>query len=163
MKRDRLILNGFTLLGFILLPIALYRKPRKDWIIVFLLKTLISGFLGNIVASKKYLEFPVRHIPEAFKSSVVYDYLLFPLLCVFYNQTTFHSKLSGIVSQAFLYSMPMTGIEYILEKKTNLIKYNTWKWYYTLFSLAGTFMIVRGAIAVIRKLSSTEPDKLENG
>jgi hypothetical protein len=77
---------------------------------------------------------------------------------VFYNQTTYRSKLPGIISQAFMYSLPMTGIEYILEKKTNLIKYNTWKWYYTLFSLVGTFLFVRGSIAVIRKYTNTESD-----
>jgi hypothetical protein len=156
-KRDKLILFGLTLFGLILLPVGLSRRPRKDWIIVFLLKTLISGFLGNVIAATKSLEFPIRLFPKAFKSSVVYDNLLFPLLCLFYNQTTYRSKLSGIISQAFIYSVPMTWIEYIFEKKTNLVKYNSWKWYYTLFSLTGTFLIVRGIIGFIRKITQTEP------
>ena len=120
--KDKLILYGLTLFGFILFPFAFKKEPKKDWIIVFLLKTLISSLLGNIIASKRLLEFPVRFFPSAFKSSVLYDNLLFPLLGVFYNQTTYKSKLFGIISQSFVYSIPMTVIEYFLEKKTNLIK-----------------------------------------
>ncbi|MDP4084424.1 MAG: CBO0543 family protein [Bacillota bacterium] len=156
-KRYKLILYVLTLFGIILLPVGLKRKPRKDWIIVFLLKTLISSFVGNVIAATKTLEFPVRLFPKAFKSSVLYDILLFPLLCLFYNQTTYKSKLIGIISQEFMYSLPMTWIEIILEKKTNLIKYNSWKWYYTLFSLTGTFLLVRGVIGYIRKITLTEP------
>jgi hypothetical protein len=139
------------------MPNVLKREPKKDWIIVFLLKCLVSGFLGSIIAGKKLLEFPVRLFPFAFKSSVVYDNLLFPLLCVFYNQTSYQSKLSSMIAQAFLYSLPMTGIEYILEKKTNLIKYNKWTWYYTLITLTGTFLFVRGVMGYIRKITLSKP------
>lgn len=149
--RDKLILYGLTLFGIVLFPFAFKKEPKKDWIIVFLLKTLISSFFGNIIASTKLLEFPVRLFPIAYKSSVLYDFLLFPLLCVFYNQTTYKSKLISIVSQAFAYSIPMTAIEYFLEKKTNLIRYYKWKWHYTLFSLVVTFLFVRGAMGYIRK------------
>lgn len=156
-KKDKLILYALTLVGFILLPIGLKKEPKKDWIIVFLLKALISGFFGNIIASTKTLEFPVRLFPKAFKSSVVYDNLLFPLLCLFYNQTTYKSKLTGIILQALIYSLPMTWIESIFEKKTSLIKYNSWKWYYTLFTLTGTFLLVRGVMGYIRQVTETEP------
>jgi hypothetical protein len=151
--RDKLILYGLTLFGIVLFPFAFKKQPKKEWIIVYLLKTLVSSFLGNIIASTNLLKFPVRLFPKAFKSSVLYDFLLFPLLCVFYNQTTYKSKLPGIVSQAFIYSIPMTVIEYFLEKKTNLIKYCKWKWHDTLFSLVVTFLFVRGAIEYIRKTS----------
>lgn len=151
--RDKLILYGLTLFGFILFPFAFKKEHKKDWIIVFLLKTLVSNFLGNIIASKKLLEFPVRFFPSAFKSSVLYDILLFPLLCVFYNQTTYKSKLTSIISQSLIYSIPMTVVEYFLEKKTNLIKYYKWKWQYTLLSLVGTFLFVRGFISYIRRIT----------
>jgi len=154
--KDKLILYFLTVAGFTMLPFALKKEPKKDWIIVFLLKTLISGFLGNIIAAKQLLTFPVRLLPKAFKSSVIYDNLLFPLMCVFYNQTTYKSKPGGMILQALLYSLPMTGIEYILEKRTNLIKYIKWKWYYTLFSLIGTFLLVRAIIGYIRVLTRTE-------
>lgn len=155
--KDRSMLYGLYLLGLVLLPFALKKEPKKDWIIVFLFKTLLSGFLGNIIAAKKLLEFPIRLFPKAFKSSVLFDNLLFPLLCVYFNQSTYKSRLVGIITQAFIYSLSITGIEYIFEKKTNLIKYNTWRWYYTFFSLTGTFLFVRGTIAYIRKITHTEP------
>ncbi|RBW67319.1 CBO0543 family protein [Bacillus taeanensis] len=154
--REKLILYGLSILGLLCLPFALKRQPRKDWMIVFLLKTLISGFLGNIIAAKKWIEFPIRLFPKAFHSSVLYDNLLFPLLCVYYNQTTYRSKTLGMILQAFLYSAPMTAIEYWVERKTDLIDYKKWTWYYTFFSLAGTFLFVRGTIGWIRKTSPTE-------
>jgi hypothetical protein len=156
--REKLILYGLSIFGFILLPITLRKEPKKDWIIVFLLKTLLSGFLGNIIAANKLVEFPVRLFPKAFKSSIVYDWLLFPLMCVFYNQTTYKSKMPNIILQALFYSIPMTIVEYILERKTNLIKYRKWKWYYTLLSLFVTFLSVRGAIGFIRRITQSELD-----
>jgi hypothetical protein len=58
-----------------------------------------------------------------------------------------------------VYSLLMTRIEVILEKKTNLIKFNTWKGYYFWLSLIGLFLFVRGAIGYIRKITRTEPIK----
>ncbi|MRH45084.1 hypothetical protein GH741_20800 [Aquibacillus halophilus] len=154
--RDKSILYGITLLGFLLLLFALNKKPRKDWLIVFLLETLIANFIGNIVVANKRLVFPIRLFPKAFQSSVLYDNLLLPLMCVFYNQTTYHTKLVGMIIQSFLYSIPMTIIEVILERKTKLIDYKKWNWSYTLFSLSGTFLLSRGLMGFIRRWSRSQ-------
>ncbi|WP_226038226.1 CBO0543 family protein [Aquibacillus saliphilus] len=156
MKKEKTILYGLTLFGSVFLLFALNKRPRKDWLIVFLLKTVISVFFGNIVAANKWLEYPDRLLPNSFKGSVLFEYLLFPLICVYYNQTTYKSKLPGMIYQSFLYSIPMTIVEIFLEKKTQLINYKKWRWYYTLFSLSGTFLLVRGLIAIIRSWSKSE-------
>ncbi|WP_138417382.1 CBO0543 family protein [Aquibacillus sediminis] len=152
--KEKVILNSLSILGIVTIPYAINKSSTKEGIIAFLLKAFLSTFFGNIIASKKILEFPIRQFPNAFKSSVLFDMILFPLLCVFYNQTTYRSNLFTMIVQAFLYSTPITIIETYLERRTRLIRYNSWKWYYSLFSLAASFLMIRGMMAYIRKISS---------
>ncbi|MDL4840444.1 CBO0543 family protein [Aquibacillus rhizosphaerae] len=156
MNKEKSMLYSLTFLGLALLPFALNKKPRKDWIIVFLLKTFISGFLGNIVAVRNWIEYPVRLFPKTFQSSVLFENLLFPVMCVFYNRTTYKSSVFGMLYQSIIYSLPMTVIEIILERGTKLITYHKWTWYYTFFSLTGTFLIVRWITGLIRLLTKSE-------
>ncbi|OEF97094.1 CBO0543 family protein [Desulfuribacillus alkaliarsenatis] len=138
----------------IALPLSLLKKPRKDWIIVFFLKGFISSIIALVAVSHKWMEFPRRLLQDIYESSILFDYIVFPALCVWYNQTTYNSKLKGIILQAFvLYSLPMTVLEWWLEKNTNLIKYNKWTWMHTYLSLAITFLFVRGFMAVVRRFS----------
>ena len=89
-----------------------------------------------------------------FDSSILFDYFLFPILCVFYNRTSEKSNLQSIFVQSFMYSTPMTVLEVILEKKTKLIRYNkNWNWFITYLTLVVTFLFIRGFIAIIRKLN----------
>ena len=98
-----------------------------------------------------------------FDSSILFDYLLFPILCVFYNRTSEKSNLHSIFLQSFIYSTPMTVLEVILEKKTNLIRYNKkWNWLITYSTLVVTFLFVRGFIAIIRKLNIENHLKINN-
>ncbi len=85
--------------------------------------------------------------------STLYDYLLFPLLCVWYNQTSRYSKLPGIIRQACLYSIVVTIVEHWLERNTKVIQYKQWTPYHTFTSLLLTFLGARGAIGSIRKYS----------
>ncbi|WP_419095873.1 CBO0543 family protein [Halalkalibacter suaedae] len=55
--------------------------------------------------------------------SLISDYLLFPLFCIYYNQSTKSSSIAVTFFKTFMFSIPMTIIEYLLEPKTNLIKY----------------------------------------
>ena len=95
-----------------------------------------------------------------FDSSLLFDYLLFPLLCVFYNRTSEKSNLHSIFLQSFIYTTPMTVLEVILEKKTNLIRYKkNWNWLITYSTLVVTFLFVRGFIVIIRKFNIENPSK----
>lgn len=149
--KEKFALHILTILGLSILPFALKREPQKDWIITFLLKAFITVLLGNYVVSRKWIKYPVRLFPKTFRSSVLYDFLLFPLICVFYNQTTYKSQIPHVILQAFFYSTPLTIIEYWIERKTKLISYIKWTWYYTLFSVTGMFLLVRTIIGLIRK------------
>ena len=146
--------------GLLLIPFAFKREKLKDWLLIFFLKGYISSFLDQIIVKKKQVAYPVRFMSKYFDSSILFDYLLFPLLCVFYNRTSEKSNLHSIFLQSFIYSTPMTVLEVILEKKTNLIRYKkNWNWLITYFTLVITFLFVRGFIAIIRKFNIENPSK----
>ncbi|WP_396652643.1 CBO0543 family protein [Metabacillus sp. KUDC1714] len=87
--------------------------------------------------------------------NILFDYLLFPILCVFYNQLTFRSNLKGILLKLFLFSIPMTLAEVFFERKTKLIKFNkNWHWYHTLLSETFIMLFVRMFIGLIRIIQS---------
>jgi len=140
--------------GLLLIPFAFKREKLKDWLLIFFLKGYISSFLDQIIVKKKQISYPVRFMSKYFDSSLLFDYLLFPLLCVFYNRTSEKSNLHSIFLQSFIYTTPITVLEVILEKKTNLIRYKkNWNWLITYSTLVVTFLFVRGFIAIIRKLN----------
>ena len=144
--------------GLLLIPFAFKREKLKDWLLIFFLKGYISSFLDQIIVKKKQVSYPVRFMSKYFDSSILFDYLLFPILCVFYNRTSEKSNLHSIFLQSFIYSTPMTVLEVILEKKTNLIRYNkNWNWLITYSTLVVTFLFVRGFIAIIRKFNIENP------
>ena len=144
--------------GLLLIPFAFKREKLKDWFLIFFLKGYISSFLDQIIVKKKQISYPVRFMSKYFDSSILFDYLLFPILCVFYNRTSEKSNLHSIFLQSFIYSTPMTVLEVILEKNTNLIRYNkNWNWLITYSTLVVTFLFVRGFIAIIRKFNIENP------
>ena len=146
--------------GLLLIPFAFKREKLKDWLLIFFLKGYIASFLDQIIVKKKRISYPVRFMSKYFDSSLLFDYLLFPLLCVFYNRTSEKSNLHSIFLQSLIYTTPMTVLEVILEKKTNLIRYKkNWNWLITYSTLVVTFLFVRGFIAIIRKFNIENPSK----
>ena len=146
--------------GLLLIPFAFKREKLKDWLLIFFLKGYIASFLDQIIVKKKRISYPVRFMSKYFDSSLLFDYLLFPLLCVFYNRTSEKSNLHSIFLQSLIYTTPMTVLEVILEKKTNLIQYKkNWNWLITYSTLVVTFLFVRGFIVIIRKFNIENPSK----
>ncbi|WP_312094692.1 CBO0543 family protein [Niallia sp.] len=140
-------------MGIGLLPVIFRKKPVKEWFLVFFFKGYLSSFVDSVVTSEKWLNFPVRFLPKHFQINVLFDYLLFPITCVVYNQISHHSKLPGIILKSFYLSIPMTIVEALLEKYTKLISYRKgWYWYYTLLTETCTFLLSRTSIALVRKL-----------
>lgn len=158
---QKLLLKIFLGIGILLLPFAFKREKLKDWLLIFFLKGYISSFFARIVVRNKQISYPIRIMPKFFDISIVFDYLLFPILCVFYNRTSLTSKFGSIIVQSLLYSTPMTVIEILLERYTDLIKYKKkWNWLITYSTLIITFLAVRGFIAIARKMN-IETEKQE--
>lgn len=147
----------------VLLLVVLLRKPgTKDWLLVYMGKAFVSSFVGFLIVERGLLEFPVRFLPQYFESSILFDYLAFPVLCVAYNQTSRRLKLNGIILQAVLYSGGITVVEFGLERYTAVIEYHGWTWYYTFATLTLTMLSVRAMIALILKLEKPFPPDNES-
>lgn len=150
-KMDWILLWTIALINIVLLFYFVQKPPIKDWLLVFLLKVFISTSLDQFVVSAGLIEYPVRFFPNYFNTSLLFDYLVFPILCLIYNQTTYHSTVRMILFQAMVYSGVMTVVEWLLERYTDLVHYVRWDAMTTFFSLLFTFLFVRAAMAVIRK------------
>lgn len=119
-----------------------------------LFKTFITTMIEVPVVKKKLVLYPYRYFSSFFDANIVFDYLIFPLLCVFYSQFTYKLNPSKIIPSVFLFSGPMTLIHWCLEKNTRLIKYSRkWSWLHTLLVFTMTFWSSRVFIAWIRFLN----------
>jgi len=136
--------------GLLLLIFVVDWRYFRDWIVVFLYNSLLDSFWGTAVVAASLLEFPFRQFPQLYKMSLLFDYWIFPILCVLYNQITRERGLWPIIYYASLFSAGMTAIEYPLELYTNLIKYINWNWFTTFYTLTITFLSSRAFIAFFR-------------
>ncbi|WP_319003536.1 CBO0543 family protein [Bacillus shivajii] len=118
------------------------------------MKGYISSFIASFVVKNKNITFPIRFLPKYFDISILFDYLIFPLLCVFFNRTTLKMNPTKSIFLSLCFSFPMTLLEIILERHTDLIKYKrNWNWIITYSSLAMTFLFIRLLMSIIRKLN----------
>lgn len=150
---ERIILWFSLLLAVVLLFLSLKKTPIKDWVIVYLLQAFLAIFAGVIVIEEKMLEYPVRFLPKYFDSNILYEFLILPVVCVYFNQTSYHSNIPSTILQNITYTSVLTIIEVVLEKYTNLIKYKNWNWMYTFGSTFLIMLFVRIVIGFIRKIS----------
>ncbi|MDQ0231051.1 CBO0543 family protein [Metabacillus malikii] len=150
--RERLILKFLLILGIGLIPFVFERKYLKDGIIIFMGKGLLAIFLDTLTTGKKKIKYPIRFLPNYFRSNILFDLLLFPLVCVFYNRITREDKYVKMLWKASLTSLTLTIIEVYFEANTRLINFkNSWRWYHTFLSETVTLLLFRLFIGIIRK------------
>lgn len=152
-KAERALLVFLTVLGVGLIPFWMRKPPLKDWTLVFLLAGFLSGMMDLFVTSRKLISYPAQLFGKKMNISLLFDYLLLPNIGVLYSQVSYHSKALSALSKALLFSVPMTILEYFLEKHTKLIIWKRWKWHYTLISVTFFLWLERGFIAVVRMIS----------
>ncbi|MFC0272852.1 CBO0543 family protein [Metabacillus herbersteinensis] len=148
---ERIILWLLLIIGIILLVFSLRKPPIKDWILIFLLASCFSIFLGVLVVEEKMLEYPISFLSEYFGSNLLYEYLLFPVVCIYFYQTTYYSRYLGITLQCVVYTSVLTIIEVLFEKYTDLIEYHTWTWIHTSISIFFLMMFIRIIVQLINR------------
>ncbi len=151
-KNTLRLLLIFGLLSFL----NLMRKPPvKDWMLIFLFKGYLSSILDKLVTKKGYISYPVK-LFKLFDISFIFDYLLYPIACVYYNQVTKSSNLLTIFMKSLYFSIPMTLVEHFFETRTSLIKFKKgWSSFTSFYTITITFLISRTFIAIIRKSPNT--------
>jgi hypothetical protein len=151
-KNTLRLLMVFGILSFVHL---IRKPPAKDWLLIFLFKGYISSILDKLLVRKGYIKYPVK-LFKCFDISFVFDYLIFPITCVYYNQVTKASSIGGILIKVLLFSIPMAIAEHWFEKNTKLIKFKKgWNTTLSFLSINITFLVVRAFIALVRKSDNT--------
>lgn len=156
-SRDKTILAAFCAVGVLLFPVWTRKPPLRDWLITYFQTGLLATFIDSFFIQQKRLLYPTRLLRKSFGISVLFDYLLFPTIAVLYNQVTYKSSVKGIIGKVFLFSVPITILEYLLERHTTLITWKKWKWYHTLISVTSVTLMGRLFLAVIRRVSPYQP------
>lgn len=159
-KFEKGILRFLLVFGLVSFIKLIRKPPVMEWLIVFFLKGYIASILDKFVVTKNAITYPVK-LFKNFNISFLFDYILFPIACVYYNQVTKNSKITGILAKLLLFSGSITIVETWLERETDLVKYKKdWDWFKTLISLSLTFLVVRIVMGFIR-IFSKKIDKQE--
>ncbi|MGM0875275.1 MAG: CBO0543 family protein [Bacillota bacterium] len=148
---ERIFLWALFLIGIALLFFSLRKPSIKDWILIFLLSAYLSTFIGVLVVEEKMLRYPNRILSKYFDTNLLYEYFLFPVVCIYFYQTTYSSRYFSIALQCALYTTALTIIEVLFERYTNLIEYHTWTWMHTFISTFFLMIFVRILMQLINK------------
>ena len=140
---EKTILWLLVFIGIGLFVYSLRKSPVKEWLLFFLLTGYFSSVIGVIVVEEGLLTYPVNLFNRHFDSSLTYEYVLFPVLGIYYYQSTFRSGWIGYFVKAAIYSAIITIMEFFLEKYTDLIHYENWSWMYTFVSTMLLLVIIR--------------------
>lgn len=122
----------------------------RDWIVVYLFKSVLDFIWGSPVVNLHLLDYPHRLLPHYYNTSILFELVVFPVLCIWYNQVTREGGFGSIIFYALLFSAGITAIEYPLELYTNLIKYISWTWFTSFYTLTITFLTSRLFMAFYR-------------
>ncbi|MBP3953568.1 CBO0543 family protein [Bacillus suaedae] len=156
-KNERSFLTITTLIAIVLLPFAIYKRPFKDWLIVFLVGCTGNTLADRYLVSKGYLHYKVRPFSKKFAIHLPFDCFHYPLFLLYFNQWTLNSKPLGMISKLLVFIIPQVIIETIAEKKTDIITWKKgWNWYHSFAGLAIKFLLCRFMIAAIRMLNKRE-------
>ncbi|GGJ96633.1 hypothetical protein GCM10007063_18860 [Lentibacillus kapialis] len=140
---ERILLWLFLIIGIVLLIKSFKKNPLQEWLLGYLLAAHLAVFLGQLVVNYQLLSYPVKLFPS-FESSVLYEYLLLPIISVgYYYQTSSWTSISRLLGMALLSSAALTIFEVILEKNTDLIQYIHWYWYDSLISIFVFLLMIR--------------------
>lgn len=149
---ERTILWLLLVIGFVLFLCSLRKPPIKDKMLIALLTSYFSTFIGVLIVEKKMLDYPIRFLSSYFSSSLLYEYLLFPVVCIYFYQTTYKSRFPSIVLQCILYTSALTIVEVVFERYTDLIEYHTWTWIYTFISTFLLMMFIRILLLLLNRM-----------
>jgi len=151
-KFEKNTLRFLFVFGLISFFNLMRKPPVKDWMLIFLFKGYLSSILDKLVVGKGYISYPIK-LFKSFDISFIFDYLLYPIACVYYNQVTKSSNIFGILFKTLFFSVPMGLVEHYFETRTSLIKFKKgWNSFTSFYTLTITFLISRTFIAIIRKL-----------
>jgi hypothetical protein len=165
MRKNRIekkLLLGILILNLgIILPIIYRKTPIKDWIIVYLFNAVTNGIIDNALTKNNIIKYPNRLFPKIFDTHILFDFFIYPTFTIFYNQMTAKDKPFAIIYKLFVITIPVFLIEFLAEKKTNLVEWTKkWRWYHSFFSIIIKSLLTRLIIAQIRRLDAMKKNSV---
>lgn len=122
---------------------------------------LITWILGLVAVEFGWIEYPARELQEATHSSFVFEFLVFPVLSIFFS---LYFPTGESLLRRTLYTVAFGGgiciPEVILENYTQLVKYHEWRWYWTFFSVMGTLYLCRGLYLWFFKVKTVRSSRM---
>ncbi|MBM7602573.1 hypothetical protein JOC75_000543 [Metabacillus crassostreae] len=138
---EKMILNGTLVIYLTAILFIPYKKADKASFIFFM-SQFFTWILGLSVVELGWLEYPVREFAEVNKTSLLFEYVVFPITTIFFILHYPRKKTLKIRSGYYFTIISFfTIIEYLLEKYTMVIEYHSWDWYWTWISLFSLFYI----------------------
>jgi hypothetical protein len=139
--------------AWVLTALALWRWVPRDRNglrkahVAFFFKQMITWLFGLLVVEWGLILYPIHEFEHANMTSFTFEFFVYPAICTFYNV---YYPATQSYFQEFLYTAlfcsPITLLEVVLEKYTDLIHYNQWTWYWTWITLYLTFRMSRAYV-----------------
>lgn len=144
MLLERVVLISVWILSVLGLILWIPREKIREAQLVFLFEQIITWLVGLIVVELKLIEYPVRELPYATRSSFSFEYFIDPAITAIFvlRYPEGKSTLSKI-GWYILFPTWLTIVELLIERYTNLIKYLHWAWYWSWITQLITFYLSR--------------------
>lgn len=140
---ERLTIGSMWLVCFMSLWFIPKHK-RRVASFIFLFAQMPAWILGLLVVEAGLIEYPVRELHKANATSFTFEFLVLPLLCVFFN---LYYPEGASISKKLAYYIKIlsifTTVEYVVEKYTLVINYLHWEWYFTFASMGIVIYLIR--------------------
>jgi hypothetical protein len=152
MTLEKLLLRMLFLASAAAIPFVFKRKNLLMLLTIFFAKCVLAVTLDSYFIKKKSIAYPARPFPKIFETNILYDFLFYPLLSVIWVRATYNSKPRELLTRSLFFSVPMSLLQWALEKKTKLFKWNSWTVLHTFASINFTLFTIRGFVGLIRRI-----------
>lgn len=142
MLSDRIVLVCVWLAAAVLVACTIPWERKREAMVVFMFKQLITWLLGLLVVQYGLIEYPVREFAKATATSFAFEYFIYPSVCVVFV-LRYPKHKSAIWKWGWYLFFPtwMTALEMVIEKYTDLVHYIHWSGYWTWITLLVTFFM----------------------
>ncbi|UKS29739.1 hypothetical protein LOZ80_12730 [Paenibacillus sp. HWE-109] len=138
------------------MPFILKRKNLLMYLTIFFAKGVLSTSMDSYFIKRNRISYPVRPFSKTFDTNVLYDLLFYPLLSVIWVRYTYHSKPRELIIRSLYFSVPMSLLQWALEKKTKLFNWKSWSVFHTFASINFTLFTIRGFVGLVRRMMPTQ-------
>jgi hypothetical protein len=155
-KIENLLIKSLFLTCIIFSPFIFTKSKFKELLIVFFSKGVLSIVLDTYVVNSNRVQYPIRPFPKIFSTNILFDLLFFPMLSILWVRQSYHDSLPQILLKSLTWSVPMSLLQWFMEKSTNLFKWKKWSIFHTFSSVSFTLLSIRALVGIIKKIFPEE-------